>query len=77
MSETTGNATSLLRMISAHYIYREFDIDFEPCKKAFQPPNVDISALCLSSCPGADTTYHVNFGLSTRMTAVLCVKYMV
>lgn len=56
-----------------HYIYREFDIDFEPLvRKPSQPPNVDISRLYVSPhVLGLILTYHVNFGLSTRMTAAL------
>lgn len=56
-----------------HYIYREFDIDFEPLvRKPSQPPSVDISRLYVSPhVLGLILTYHVNFGLSTRMTAAL------
>lgn len=56
-----------------HYIYREFDIDFDPLvRKPSQPPNVDISRLYVSPhVLGLILTYHVNFGLSTRMTAAL------
>lgn len=56
-----------------HYIYREFDIDFEPlARKPSQSPSVDISRLYVSSHTlGLILTYHVNFGLSTRMTAAL------
>ncbi len=56
-----------------HYIYREFDIDFEPlARKPSQTPKVDISILYVSPhILGLILTYHVNFGLSTRMTAAL------
>lgn len=56
-----------------HYIYREFDIDFEPLvRKPSQPPSVDISRLYVSPHTlGLILTYHVNFGLSIRMTAAL------
>jgi transposase-like protein len=56
-----------------HYIYREFDISFEPLvRKSMQPTGVDLSKLYVSPHTlGLVLTYHVNFGLSSRMTAAI------
>jgi transposase-like protein len=56
-----------------HYIYREFDIEFEPLvRKPSQPAGVDISRLYVSPhILGLILTYYVNFGKSSRETAAL------
>lgn len=56
-----------------HYIYREFNIDFEPLSRMTSGSNsVDLSRLYVSPHTlGLVLTYHVNFGLSSRMTAAL------
>jgi transposase-like protein len=56
-----------------HYIYREFDINFEPlAKKPLQPTGVDISKLYVAPHTlGLVLTYYVNFGLSSRLTAAI------
>lgn len=56
-----------------HYIYREFNIDFEPlAKKASQPNTVNLSRLSVSPhILGLILTYYVNFGMSSRQTAAL------
>jgi len=55
------------------YIYREFEIDFDPLAKASPvKPKVDLSRIYASPHTlGLILTYHVNYGLSARKTAAL------
>ncbi len=56
-----------------HYIYREFNIDFEPLSnKASESNTVNLSRLYVSPHTlGLILTYNVNFGMSSRQTAAL------
>src|SRR5690625_4648434 len=55
------------------YIYREFELDFDPlAKESPGKPKVDLSRIYASPHTlGLILTYHVNYGLSARKTAAL------
>lgn len=60
-------------LFKLHYLYREYKLDFKPLERKYTLPNIrDISKLYVSPHTlGLILTHHVNFGLSTRMTAAL------
>jgi len=55
------------------YVYRQFHVDFKPLSKAsLKRPTVDLSRLYVSPHTlGLILTYHVNYGLSARKTAIM------
>src|SRR5699024_6888917 len=55
------------------YIFREFDLNFDPLSKESPiKPKVDLSRIYVSPHTlGLILTYHVNYGLSARKTAAL------
>ena len=55
------------------YIYREFELDFDPLSKESPvKPKVDLSRIYASPHTlGLILTYHVNYGMSARKTAAL------